>query len=52
MEKIDRGFLENTFGTSPDISDLEAAKELIDEWIIELKEKQNESHGGNHDGTI
>ena len=37
MEQIDRQFLENVFGTSPEIEDLENAKELIEEWIVELK---------------
>jgi len=38
MEPIDRQFLENVFGTEPEIEDLESAIELINEWIAEMKE--------------
>jgi len=41
MEKIDRQFLENAFGTDPEIEDLQAAKELIEEWIIELTDNED-----------
>jgi len=38
MEKIDKQFLENIFGTSPELDDLETAKDLLDEWICEIKD--------------
>jgi len=41
MEKIDRQFLENVFGTEPELEDLNSARDLIDEWIVELKDDKN-----------
>jgi len=43
MEKIDKQFLENVFGTDPDIQDLEDARDLIDEWIAELTDDDDEN---------
>ena len=42
MEKIDRSFLENTFGTEPNAEDLKSARDLIDEWIVELESDKDE----------
>jgi len=41
MEKLDRKWLEDVFGTSPEIEDLESARDLIDEWIAELTDENN-----------
>ncbi len=40
MEKIDRQFLENIFGTNPEVEDLKSAKELIEEWIVEVENEK------------
>jgi len=42
MKKIDRSFLENIFGTKPNIEDLKSARDLIDEWIVELESDKDE----------
>jgi len=38
MEKIDKHFLESVFGTNPAIEDLMIARDLLDEWIVEIKD--------------
>ena len=42
MEKIDRQHLENCFGTDAEIEDLEAGIELLQEWIAEIKDGQDD----------
>ena len=42
MEKIDRQFLENIFGTNPDIEDLENTIKTINQWIVDLLTEKNE----------
>jgi len=44
MEKIDRQFLENIFGTEPEVEDLQNARGLIDEWLVEVKENGKSSN--------
>ncbi len=41
MEKVDKQFLENIVGTNPSVEDLEALRDVTDEWIVELKEGDN-----------
>ena len=42
MEKLDRQHLENCFGTDPEVEDLKAGIELLQEWIAEIKDKEDE----------
>jgi hypothetical protein len=41
MEKIDRQFLENIFGTNPEVEDLKSGINLLEEWICEIEEEKN-----------
>jgi len=42
MEKLDRQHLENCFGTDPEVEDLKAGIELLQEWIAEIKDKEDD----------
>jgi len=44
MEQIDRAFMEDAFGTLPDIEDINNAIEVLKEWKAELEELENDEN--------
>ena len=41
IEKIDKQFLENIFSIEPEIEDLKNTRNLLDKWILELKDNNH-----------